>query len=278
MPNLVLIPCWRRADFLAVTLAHIRNANRAAEYRYIFLVDRGYSGEVRQVIRSFPLRYEVQFAPQHPYEGNSFNVLEGYRRAVETSAKRGSRLIYLIEEDVWIGKDFFDFHEAVQSQFDPFCVSAVRSQNDATGREQDPAAVYYHAAFQSLGLSWKIDRLREVTKHARPEYYSDMWGYVQDLACGSAEARHYPEQDGLINQLVDLNGLRCMYPFVPRAFHAGFVGYNRPGRPLEGPLKQRAASLIAMSADEMNDRASKYKDISPINLTVDHRVTRFVLR
>ena len=114
--------------------------------------------------------------------------------------------------------------------------------------------------------------------HARPEYYGSMLGYLRSMAPASRYGDLYGEQDGLINRLVEASPIACLYPHVPRAYHVGFVGCNRPGRTVDGPLADRIAALQAMAPDEMNARAEKYRDIRPIDLTIDHRVERFTLR
>jgi hypothetical protein len=202
-------------------------------------------------------------------------VLEGYKFAVEASHECESKLVYLIEEDIWIAKDFFDFHETVQSQFDPFCLSAVRCQNDSAEYPKEPDSVYYHNTFQSLGLSWKLDKLKLVAQHAKPEYYRNMKGYIRALNPKSVYGTNWTEQDGLINRLVESSDVKCLYPYVGRAYHAGFVGYNRRGVPLDGTLEERVATLKSMTQDEMNERAMEYKDIKPIDLLIDYKVKQF---
>jgi hypothetical protein len=278
MQNIVLIPCWRRPDFLTVTLEHIRNAKRAQANRYVFLVDYGFCPDVLRVIASFPFTHEVRHAPQHAYHGNSFNVLEGYKYAAHLARRYRSRLVYLIEEDIWVGKDFFVFHEVVQAQFDSFCVSAVHNQNDVSQYPPDASSVYYHPAFQSLGLSWRVDRLDVITAHAQPDYYGNMTAYLKSIAPESRHADGNSEQDGLINRLVEMSPIKCLYPYLGRAYHAGFVGYNRHGRQVTGPLPRKVAALRSMPQDEMNARASARKDIRSIDLTMDYDVRQFVLR
>ena len=151
-------------------------------------------------------------------------------------------------------------------------------QNDTTQHPQDASSVYYHNTFQSLGLSWKVDKLAQVVKHARPEYYRNMRGYIRALAPKSTYGDSWTEQDGLINRLAELSDVKCLYPYVPRAFHAGFVGYNRRGTPLDGSREERIAALKSMSAEDMNNHAIEYKDITPIDTIIDHQVKEYVLK
>lgn len=278
MKNIVLIPCWRRDDFLSVTLDHILKANGAEQNYYIFLADRGSSSGVMEVANNFPLAKEIRLNPPHPYHGNSCNVLEGYKFAASIAEHYESQLIYLIEEDIWIGKDFFDFHQKVQAKFDSYCLSAVRCQDDDKTHEYDPSSVYCHPTFQSLGISWRVDKVKEVAKHARPEYYGNNQEYIKSLAPHSKYGMQWTEQDGLIKRLVELSGSKCMFPYVPRAFHAGFVGYNRQGTPLTGSREERVKMLKQMSQQDMNDRATEYKDITSIDTDLDHKTMEFTLK
>lgn len=269
MRNVVLVPCWRRAEFLAVSLELLQAADPSGRNFYIILVDRGHSPEVADVARRFPLPHLVRFAPRHRFHGNSYNILEGYRLALDKVGDRDKSIIYLVEEDVFVAKDFFRFHEVAWTTFNPFCVSAARNQNIPSERiplNPSAADVYTHESYQSLGISWRARHLETVIRHALPDYYNNMSAYVR---------RHFPlsrlgfschEQDGLICRVMESMGLSTLYPMLPRAYHAGFVGYNRPGNRLIGTLQERIARLRGLSDTEMNALASKYKDITACNL------------
>lgn len=147
MPNLILIPCWQRADFLAVTLDHICNAEGAADHLYVFLVDRGYDPEVLTVIRAFPYTKMTRFMPEHPHHGNTANVMEGYALAERLAERNGSDLVYLLEEDIFIAQDFFRFHElAHRTCPEAFCVSACRDQN------REHAEIREHVGVQEVAV------------------------------------------------------------------------------------------------------------------------------
>ena len=277
MQNITLIPAWRRDDFLQVTLDYIKEATGADRNLYVFLVDRGFHTEVVEVIKSFPLEKLIRFAPQHRYRGNSYNLLEGYKYALQLAKTRKSELIYLVEEDIWVGKDFFDYHEKVQSQFPCFCASAVRNQNDDRKHPDEPESVYYHMGYQSLGVSFKLDSIAKIVEHATPALYQNMLRYVKTHFPNSKYGNMWTEQDGVINRIAERNPVHSLYCYSPRAYHAGFVGYNRRGTALEGSREARVAKLRSMSDKEMNDLAGEYKDITRCNLD-GYSVDKFVLR
>ena len=107
--NIVLIPCWRRAEFLQLCIEHIYEANRAKDQFYIFLIDRDFHRDVKLVAEQFKLDKHIRFTPFHNFRGNSYNVLNGYNLALNEADKYKPDLVYLIEEDIYVGKDFFDF-------------------------------------------------------------------------------------------------------------------------------------------------------------------------
>jgi hypothetical protein len=281
MKNIVLIPAWRRADFLTVCTERILAANGADRNVYVFSLDRTYSSEVDLVARGFPLEKVIRYTPHHRFAGNSFNVLEGYKLCNMIAPKHLSRLVYLIEEDIFVGKDFFDWHERVSEQHEAFCYSAVRNQNDERMTKGEmgcnPSDVYRFGKYQSLGVSWRPNHLAEVIQHAKMEYYSANERYLMRKFPKSAFGSMWTEQDGLINRIMEAGVHTAIYPTVPRAYHAGFIGYNRKGSQLPGCLEERVALLKSMTAEEMNAKADIYKDITPIDLNVDHKVQEYHL-
>ena len=294
--NIVLIPCWNRPEFLYCTMSNLKHAKGGENCKYIFCIDRGYDPEILEVINQFPIKHEIRFAPDHGYRGNSFNVLESYRYALGIANQ--DDLIFLVEEDIFVSRDFFDYHKCVQARFPSFCVSAVKCQNDnLTAKASLRAAkvslraakvslretkvslradvIYYHDSFQSLGISWKPHQLEKVVKHAVPAFYDAPLLYMY------TEFRSkdfHTEQDCLISCVLKQENIKCIYPYVPRAYHSGFLGYNRPGVKLKGTLNERISKLKTMSQQEMNDQATEVKDIVQIDCSVDYGVQKFLLK
>jgi len=64
-----------------------------------------------------------------------------------------------------------------------------------------------------------------------------------------------------------------VYPSVPRAYHAGFAGYNRPGSTeMSGSVMQQAMTLLAYSSADLNGMASpEFQDleVSPLDFVAD---------
>jgi hypothetical protein len=265
--DIVLIPCWRRADFLTVTLRHVVAAASARKHYVVFLADVGASPGVLRVAQRCPLRHEIVMARERPMRGNSHNILGGYAYASAIAPKLKANLVYLIEEDIWIGRDFFAFHEAAHACQRSFFVSGVRNQNDLRALPHDRSRIYLDSRYQSLGVSFRVESLPRITAHHCPEYYAAPQDYVARRFPSSRLGEYFWEQDGLIGRVIEDERLAGIYPFVPRAYHAGFIGYNRSGRAFGGSLERRVAKLESMTDDEANDRAHQYKDIRSCDLT-----------
>jgi hypothetical protein len=224
------------------------------------MLDRGHSREVMTIAKESGLGEIVTQRP-HKFHGNSFNVLDGYARALE---RAGDKPIHLIEEDIFIGEGYFHFHEAAW-RVDPeaFFVTACLNQNHKDRpKDGDWSAVYRYQSYQSLGVSLKPESVRQFIHHNNPHYLRNFNSYL-DKHFG--KMAYGGEQDGLIQRVIVKGNHYGIYPHVQRAFHAGFRGYNRKGKELDRtmPMKDRINALVHMSEKEMNDRASNvaHKDI-----------------
>jgi hypothetical protein len=269
--EIVIVPAWRRPEFLKACLTRLLRADDGAPEYWICL-DRGYDPAVETVADWFVSQEEVAGRVrvgrrEHRFHGNSYNVLSGYREAL---AERAT-LVHLVEEDVLVGADYFTFHrEAHALAPEAFSVSACRNQFFPVGTEPEPdeSALYLHGSYQSIGVSLKAARLRAVMPHVSVRYFSQMVAYCARHFPHSALNRGHTEQDGLLNRVREALRLHTAYAAVPRAYHVGFSGYNRAGEMPPGTLDERAAAILAMSAEELNARAHSYPDHTTIPLDV----------
>jgi hypothetical protein len=278
----VVIPCWNRADFLWACLHRLSIADGAADYRYLISIDRKHSVEVQNVAHDFrnlsQLSVRIIDPGDHPFHGNSFNVLHAYRMATEMTAG----LIHLIEEDIFVAKSYFRFAEAAHALVpDCFGVSACRDQNDnpptvlVDSGDPDPESwVFERPTYQSLAVSFRSEVVRRFVQMVTPDYFASPVETLARWFPNTRIPRGQAEQDGFIGRVLEdvVNGMGAtgmIYPLVPRAAHYGFAGYNRSnGRHLVGgSIEDRGKRLLAMTADELNAQADpSYRDIRPIAL------------
>jgi hypothetical protein len=166
------VTAWRRPAFLTETLVRLLSATHAEEHSYVFILEPGYEPLIETVIAAFPLDKRVFRAPAHFFggrkcdegvhgvsheervacgnarRGNSFTTLEGYRYIEQLvnehqhrhdEAQHGKRRrVYLVEEDVFVAKDFFRFNRAAEVMIAnqgpnfPFCAHGAPCDGTVT--------------------------------------------------------------------------------------------------------------------------------------------------
>ena len=252
--DVVVIPCWRRPEFLWHCLDNLVRAEGIADQHVLFRPDRGHDPQLHAVIAEFAPRlgsYEIEVPVRCPYRRSkqSANVLGGYLRA----ATRTRRYVFMVEEDVMVARDFFRWHYAVQAtQPQMFCSIACRNTNRAVPQNDDLEAYYVTTLdYCSLGVCFERSIITSlIAPHVRREYFEDPAAYCRRHFSASRVGAGYVEQDGLIRRIQEAQGARrpIVYPFRPRAFHAGFFGYHRRGR-LSGSLAERISTVGATIYD-----------------------------
>ena len=234
MRDIVIITSYNRPDYLRLCLDYLSRATGIENKEIRIYIDRGRSlvREFYEVVNDFrpALNISVTIREEHAYHGNSFNTLEAYKEAYASDAE----FVYLIEDDVVVQPDFFTWHESVQNLGDYFCSVAYRCIRNAEARTDitDSTACFTTARdFASVGVCWRRTRLAPVVEHARPEYYQDLSGYLQKHFPNNRFADCFVEQDGLIMRIMGVTNAVTVWSYVPRCYHIGFAGYNRPRGP-----------------------------------------------
>lgn len=298
--ELVLVPLWKRPGFARACLKRLSVAAARYDGNLMFrlLLDEGHSPLVEKEAISFATNEDV-FAdvtvrPKRYGRGNSYNIMSAL---ADAAAGPWSR-VHIVEEDIFVSDAYFDFHRQAHALAGDqvFAVSACRNQNQATPEPDQPDlrwwryrtveeipdahwdAVWKHASYQSLGVSLPMDSVRAVVPHVTDKYFFDPVGYCRKYFPGSEIPAPHAEQDGVLNRLRERSKRETVYPVAPRAYHAGFTGYNRSGIvDLEGSPAEQAESLLRMSAAELNDRAAmEFQDHEVVPLHVHRPVRRMV--
>jgi hypothetical protein len=264
--QVVLIPCYRRPEMLAVTLEHIVVAEGSERHQYVFAVDHNFDLEIDGIIKNFPFKKTTTYyGGKKIGEGNAQNVLHGFKKCVEYALNIGASVIYYIEDDIWVAPDFFQFHELAHRKFSPAAVSACRNQYLERKIYGEANHVYYHPRYQSLGCSFSVETAAKIARHNTPLYYEDPERYLLAAFPSSKVLNIFWDSDGLIERVLEAQGQKTLYPCAPRAFHAGYYGgINRSGATLQGSLKERISKLRDMTEREMNENTN-WQDIEFCN-------------
>jgi hypothetical protein len=251
MHDIVIVPTFDRPEFLWLCLESLLAAEGIEDKIVMVCEDihsdkpKGFTVEMEMLatIRYFEKEFGFQFhytAPvPHTTYGNSYNLLS----ALEEATFCENRLVYIIEDDVLITKDFFTWNEQVYEKFRPWvsCAGRLnRSLNfESNGRyAMDETIKDVNACTRVKGayMSWATCFPRtslDLLLHSER---------IQDQTFGPGV-----EQDILIQNMMRRYGLSSLWPFVPRAYHMGWYSYHRTGGILpQGTLEQKVNALRAV--------------------------------
>jgi hypothetical protein len=226
--DIVVVPCWRRPEFLWHCLHNLTRAEGIETVHVLFRVDTGYSAETLEVIKSFaPLlsSFEIEFADPCPFRRTkpSANFLLGLLHA----AAAAKWLVFLVEEDIMVGRDFFRWHRAVQADAGPlFCSIPVENPNRTLTLPADPAG-YYLSNGDSCSNGMCFDKkvlLQFIAPHVNLAYMQRPKKYIRRRFPASKIGLGFVEQDGLIRRIQEQSPYPIAWPCMPRAFHSGFFG------------------------------------------------------
>lgn len=231
--DVVLVPAYFRPEFLYLCLERIYDADKNSNKDIWIYHDRKFNdieqfrnelSEVETAIeywkRAFGGRLRPVMRLEHGYYGNSYNTLAAYCKAFQTDA----RFVYLIEEDVLVSEDFFDWHEDVQAQ-KPFC--SVAGFCDRNKNLVTQGTSFESTEYASLGVCWNRENLAAIIEHATQDYYRNQTPYILKHFPGSKLGLKFMEQDGLIQRVMEQQLQKAVFASVPKAFHVGVYGYHR---------------------------------------------------
>jgi hypothetical protein len=271
MKNIVMLVGWQRPEFMELCLKHVQEAELSENFTYLFCLDYGYDIKYEELISNFPYEKFVIRRPNNGYKigKQSFNVIAG----LLACAKATKDIVYYIEEDIFIGKDFFKYHNSVLKQSPDVMCSIASKCNDTPHKTIDDKGAYYIGSdsdYQCWGTAWKKEKLLQVLeRHHNQGYYSNPLGYILKEFPDNFLKERFCEQDGLTRREMMKQGLRCAFPHVPRAYHAGFYGYNRvQPRPTTHLERVKKLQEVCYSK-ELMDKHSLYKDSQPYDLNIN---------
>ena len=204
--NIVVIPCFDRPEFLQVTLELISKADNYKDYLYLFQLDYGFDLKNLEVIDNFDAIKVINRTKFTGYrEGKqSYNVLSG----LITAAQHTKELVFLIEDDVFIGKDYFTFHEDLHKiEKDIFCSILAKNHNMSNDYETLDKQNYYYLSsenhYQGIGTTFKKDIIKKYIQKHFIIGILKMFLYCKKNFNGLATGGM--EQDGLIRRILTVS-------------------------------------------------------------------------
>lgn len=280
MLGTVCIPVFSRPAFLKICLEYILQADQCERFQFIFCIDNGYDQRILPIIKAFPLTKAQSIRTYKVIGGGkqSENVLTGLQNACQFN-----KPVFYIEDDIFIGKDFFTFGlELIKKE--PKILCAILSKNNNVN-DNPPENIngYYIKKntdnYQSLGSIFNPDMfMKYVAPHNIPDYVFRQIQYISHVFPHSQLEKSYAEQDGLIRRIIEKEKLQVAFSCVPRCFHAGFWGYNRHFalNIQKMPIAKQIEMIkqIAFDPEQLRDIVRQYhlvQDSLPCNLNTQHK-------
>jgi hypothetical protein len=246
MRDIVIVPTYDRPEFLWVCLEQLFKAKGANE-KWVWVCEDIHADkpksfvtemEMLATIRYFENLTERYLWPKlkyvgrkpHTTYGNSYNLLAAVQEASTADAEK----VYIVEDDVLVTKDFFEWNDQVFSNLPPWVACAGRLNRSLNFAMNGPDAMDESikdvnackaviGAYNSWATCFSRQALDEIVSII-PSYDTFRPGFEQDM---------------LIQNHMRRNKLVSVWPFVERAFHFGWTSYHRCGRPITGNLEEK---------------------------------------
>ena len=274
--NYVVTPCHSRPEYLKVWIELVKKAEGASSLFYLFCLDHGFDPKYEDLIYEFPYECGITYMPEPTglhLGKQSRNVLNG----LISAAQHSDDLVYYVEEDVFIGVDFFRWHKEIHKrEKDIFCSIGTKSNNYQYS--VDGFTSHYFTTsevdYQALGNCFKKEVILDyIYPHYNDNYLFNPTGYCKRNFPLSIIGSNWTEQDGLIRRIMELNKLSVAYPCLPFAYHAGFYGYNRQPQVMKKSYKEKLALIREVCFDKALMKKwqegmgeSYWKDSIPVEL------------
>ena len=265
----VIIPCYKRPEYLSVWMEILQKSRLADKQFYIFCLDHGFDSYYLKILENFPYPYGIVKTPYTRYRigKQSFNVLNG----LMVGAKHSSGLVHYIEEDVFISRDYFEFHQEIhRQQKDIFCSIATKNNNSRF--KTDGYLQHYYLSdrpdYQALGSCFKKEMIYKIGTHFTNEYFENPVLYCRRHFPISVIGPYFVEQDGLIRRILEREKLKVAFPHVPRAFHGGIYGYNRDRFSVKKMKFEERVEFIKQTAFNLEKLKSFHKNPDYVNDSV----------
>jgi hypothetical protein len=279
--NICVIPAFQRPEYLKECLSNIEKADGHEDLILVIALDYGYDAKNIQIVNESSLRDQC-FISRTPRNGfklgkQSFNVL---KNLLQACSQNDIDVVYYVEDDIFISKDFFTFGEEVlQKEPDIFAFIGTESHNIRVETSHNKNAYYLtdKADFQTHGVCYNAKKFMQyIAPHITGNYFNNPIAYCNQFASVVCQ-KGYCEQDGLIRRVIEKEKLVIAYPHVARAQHAGIYGYNRNNGIMKLTYEKRLAFIQETCYDAEKMKVyDKYDDSRPCDMNLQHEKVELI--
>ncbi|MDA4130668.1 MAG: hypothetical protein OK457_07845 [Thaumarchaeota archaeon] len=233
--SVVVIPTLKRPEFLALTLERLSQTPEAEHLDIRIFLDTATDQQLDDVEYcrdTYLPTAEIFRAGEHiSVLSGCWNILN----ALKSGYEMGAEFIYLVEEDVAVRPNFFQWHKEQHDSNDYFVTCARRCGHMPPDFYSNP------------GTCYRRDKFAQVIPHICEEYFSEPRTYLKKHF-PTMDGMDGPLDDGLIRKVIRSTGgkVLCADPSV--AVHQGFHYYDRlPEFKLKvGSIQDRVEQLKAL--------------------------------
>jgi len=270
MKDIVLVPCYERNEYTRLCLEYLSRA-RGIEYNLVVLCVDAHDGDGGiNAGQMHNLQYGNDLfedflvhihAPHNTY-GNSKNIVDSLKMAYDAGAQR----IFLVEDDIMVAPDIFEWHEAVLEQADPFVSCATALNKSAHFQINGPQAMDERcqdtAAYKRL--------LGPYSSHAAAFKRENLGLLLTMIEKYPVEWAQGYEQDIYIQRLMgslSFPNRGSAWPYVPRAYNVGWRSYHiNTGMQFNGTLEEKVRALEATIKDpvRLRDMSANNAAVTPL--------------
>jgi hypothetical protein len=287
MRDVVIVPTYERPEYAWVCLEYLSRA-RGIEDKEVWLCQDNHEDgfvvdpmDAPEDSRKLALFFGQTFknracwycATPHNTYGNSQNLVNSMCRAYESGAER----IFLIEDDIMVAPDIFEWHEEVLRFVNPLvsCATAINKSAHfpINGRYsvdesiQDPEAYHRSAtAYSSHASAFTRENLGLLLLRIESQLE---WG----------EWRQGMEQDLLIQKIMEsfsFENCGSAWPYVPRAFNVGMYSYHiNSAMKFNGTLDEKVSALRSaiVNPEKLRYMSADNQAITPVPAVFEERHT-----
>jgi len=257
--SVVVMPVAERPEFCALALECLAKTHFPVPI-HVFVDD--ISGKVKE---EFSYVFD-HHAPPHTtihWQGphvtatsGCWNILD----SIKTGRETGADYVFLVEEDVLVRPNFFEYHwEALSLDGQVSC-----------GRKYLPFWKRCPGMYTNPGSCLKGELADAVIQHINMEFFADTGGYMERVI-GHVEGIHGLD-DGLIRRVLWKNGWSAKHQEEPTCSHVGFQAYENRYDFCHvdqlAHISNRIANLrnLFLTLDPINGPHARYvKDLEPLS-------------
>lgn len=252
--NIVVMPTLKRPEFLALALEKLSRAQYVEEVDVRICLDDCPDttlDEVEYVRDTYFPTADILRAKSHVAAlSGCWNILH----ALKSGYDSGANLVFLVEEDVMVYPDYFDWHVKAHEIWDLLDMPLLATCGRYCSR-------YLESYYTNPGACLSRALLTALVPHINDEFFADRRGYM-DRTFGIWEEASDLD-DGLIRRVIRATGATVRYPTDPAVAHQGYHQYGRSaGNKTSGTITERIEQLRLILAG-IDSTQRYYRDFEP---------------